>query len=280
METKKFISWRRVSTAKQHGSHLGLEAQKAIIKFFVERENGELIADYEECHSGTDLAGCQELAKAKKHCKETGATLIIAKTDRCRDTIEALQLYEEMNGNIYFCDLPVTDKFTLTLFFSLAEREAMIVSLRTKQALAAKKARGEKVGAASDKWAASYAAKSDEQKRTEHAKHGASKNDAYLASRDVQAILKAVRNVFPDACKHDNPCRWVWGRINTTKEPRLRVLALMRDYKEMDTTFTLFTDWDFADITTEQIRVKLASAIKSIKRALATQGQRRDNDEV
>lgn len=274
METKKFISWRRVSTAKQHGSHLGLEAQKAIIKFFVERENGELIADYEECHSGTDLAGCQELAKAKKHCKETGATLIIAKTDRCRDTIEALQLYEEMNGNIYFCDLPVTDKFTLTLFFSLAEREAMIVSLRTKQALAAKKARGEKVGAASDKWAASYAAKSDEQKRTEHAKHGASKNDAYLASRDVQAILKAIRNVFPDACKHDNPCRWVWGRINTTKEPRLRVLALMRDYKEMDTTFTLFTDWDFTDITTEQIRVKLASAIKSIKRALTTQEQR------
>jgi hypothetical protein len=48
----------------------------------------------------------------------------------------------------------------------------------------------------------------------------------------------------------------------------------------MDTTFTLFTDWDFTDITTEQIRVKLASAIKSIKRALATQGQRRDNDEV
>lgn len=280
METKKFISWRRVSTAKQHGSHLGLEAQKAIIKFFVERENGELIADYEECHSGTDLAGCQELAKAKKHCKETGATLIIAKTDRCRDTIEALQLYEEMNGNIYFCDLPVTDKFTLTLFFSLAEREAMIVSLRTKQALAAKKARGEKVGAASDKWAASYAAKSDEQKRTEHAKHGASKNDAYLASRDVQAILKAIRNVFPDACKHDNPCRWVWGHINTTKEPRLRILTLMRDYKEMDTTFTLFTDWDFTDIATEQIRVKLASAIKSIKRALATQGQRRDNDEV
>ena len=130
---KRFISWRRVSTAKQRGSHLGLEAQKSIIDFFIEREKGELIADYEECHSGTDLAGCIELKKAKAHCKRTGATLIIAKTDRCRDTIEALQLYEEMNGKIYFCDLPHTDKFTLTLFFSLAEREAMIVSLRTKQ---------------------------------------------------------------------------------------------------------------------------------------------------
>ena len=145
---KKFIGWRRVSTAKQRGSHLGLEAQKSIIDFFVEREKGELIADYEECHSGTDLAGCTELKKAKAHCKRTGATLIIAKTDRCRDTIEALQLYEEMNGHIYFCDLPHTDKFTLTLFFSLAEREAMIVSLRTTQALAALKARGDvKLGA-------------------------------------------------------------------------------------------------------------------------------------
>ena len=276
-EKKKFISWRRVSTAKQHGSHLGLEAQKAIIKFFVERENGELIADYEECHSGTDLAGCKELAKAKKHCKETGATLIIAKTDRCRDTIEALQLYEEMNGNIYFCDLPVTDKFTLTLFFSLAEREAMIVSLRTKQALAAKKARGEKVGAAAPKWAQSYASKSNEQKQKEHAKHGQSKNERFLASRDVQAILKAIRNVFPEHCKSDDPTYWAWGRIDTKKENRLRLLALMLDYKQLDTSFTLFADWDLSDFGSEKLRVKLASIIKSIKRALDTKEQRNNN---
>ena len=51
-----------------------------------------------------------------------------------------------MEGNIYFCDLPHTDKFTLTLFFALAEREALIVSIRTKAALAAKKAQGYKLG--------------------------------------------------------------------------------------------------------------------------------------
>lgn len=162
MSVKKFVGWRRVSTTKQSGSHLGLEAQKSIIDFFVEREKGELIADYEECHSGTDLAGCTELKKAKEHCKRTGATLIIAKTDRCRDTIEALQLYEEMNGKIYFCDLPHTDKFTLTLFFSLAEREAMIVSLRTKQALKAKKARNEQTGGTNELWGSKTGANRDE----------------------------------------------------------------------------------------------------------------------
>ena len=143
---KKFISWRRVSTMKQGASGLGLAAQTEIIEHFVKAEKGELIADYHEVYTGKELSGCTELRKAMEQCKKEGATLIIAKTDRFRNTIEALQIYDEMEGNIYFCDLPHTDKFTLTLFFALAEREALIVSIRTKAALAAKKAQGFKLG--------------------------------------------------------------------------------------------------------------------------------------
>ena len=143
---KKFISWRRVSTMKQGASGLGLAAQTEIIEHFVKAEKGELIADYHEVYTGKELSGCTELRKAMEQCKNEGATLIIAKTDRFRNTIEALQIYDEMEGNIYFCDLPHTDKFTLTLFFALAEREALIVSIRTKAALQAKKAKGYKLG--------------------------------------------------------------------------------------------------------------------------------------
>ena len=143
---KKFISWRRVSTMKQGASGLGLAAQTEIIEHFVKAEKGELIADYHEVYTGKELSGCTELRKAMEQCKKEGATLIIAKTDRFRNTIEALQIYDEMEGNIYFCDLPHTDKFTLTLFFALAEREALIVSIRTKAALAAKKTQGYKLG--------------------------------------------------------------------------------------------------------------------------------------
>lgn len=143
---KKFISWRRVSTHKQGKSGLGLAAQEDIIKHFVASEKGELIADYHEVYTGKELSGCTELRKAIEHCKREGAVLIIAKTDRFRNTVEALQIYNEMEGNIYFCDLPHTDKFTLTLFFALAEREALIVSIRTKAALAAKKAQGFSLG--------------------------------------------------------------------------------------------------------------------------------------
>ncbi len=56
-----------------------------------------------------------------------------------------------MDGNIYFCDVPMAEdkatyKFMLSLGWSLAEREAAITSLRTKQALQAKRERGERVG--------------------------------------------------------------------------------------------------------------------------------------
>lgn len=149
---RQFISWRRVSTKKQGRSGLGLEAQAQIIDYFVNVEHGTLIASYEEVYTGTHLEGCTELWKAIAHCKHEGATLIIAKSDRFRNTAEALKIYEEMNGNIYFCDLPTSDKFTITLFFALAEREALMVKIRTKAALDAKRQRGEQMGGTNELW--------------------------------------------------------------------------------------------------------------------------------
>ena len=144
---KKFVSWRRVSTKKQGKSTLGLEAQRDIINHFVNVENGELIADFCEVYTGKDLNGCVELRKAIEFANANDAILVIAKTDRFRNTIEALQIYDEMGeGKIYFCDIPHTDKFTLTLFFALAEREAMLVSIRTKAALAVQKRKIEEEG--------------------------------------------------------------------------------------------------------------------------------------
>ena len=76
----------------------------------------------------------------------------------------------------------------------VGEREALIVSIRTKQALAAKKARGEALGGATDAWRDAYDAKSDEQKHQEGVAKGRTKNTRHLESRDVQAFLKVLRN--------------------------------------------------------------------------------------
>ena len=151
MEARKFVSWRRCSTQKQGKSGLGLEAQLSIIKYFVDEANGELIADFYEVYTGKNLHGCTELQKAMEFAKKKNATLVIAKSDRFRNLEQALEVYRLMDGNIYFCDVPMAEdaatyKFMLSLGWSLAEREAAITSLRTKQALQAKRDRGERVG--------------------------------------------------------------------------------------------------------------------------------------
>ena len=151
MEARKFVSWRRCSTQKQGKSGLGLEAQLSIINYFVNEAQGELIADFHEVYTGKNLHGCVELQKAMKCAKKHNATLVVAKTDRFRNLEQALEVYRLMDGSIYFCDVPMAEdaatyKFMLSLSWSLAEREAAITSLRTKQALQAKRDRGEAIG--------------------------------------------------------------------------------------------------------------------------------------
>lgn len=266
---KKYVSWRRVSTKRQGASGLGLDAQKEIIRYFIERDGGEWIADYEECYTGTDLNGCVKLKRAMECAKANDAVLIIAKTDRFRNTIEALQVYDKMGeGRIMFCDLPHTDKFTLTLFFALAEREALIVSIRTRQALAAKKARGEKLGGACEKWQKAYNKKNYKERVEEQMKRGRTKNVRHLESADIKAFIRILRNVFPDATQGDDLTQWCWKDINTKQGNRERVLTMMRDYQEIDTT--LFSKWeiDLDNLDDKPIQVKLASYIGSLRKSV------------
>lgn len=265
---KKYVSWRRVSTQKQGNSGLGLEAQKEIIRYFIEHDGGEWIADYEECYTGTELNGCVELRNAMERAKKECAILIIAKSDRFRNTIEALQVYEEMgDGKIMFCDLPHTDKFTLTLFFAIAEREALLVSIRTKQALAAKKARGEALGGKCGKWIEAYNSKTKEQKKKEHMKKGKTKNERYIQSRDTQAFFKVLRNVFPDCCVSDDVTQWNWEQINTKGDARDKIIALMKDYKDLDNSDTLFSKWDFT-LPKNKIVVLMRAYLSNIKKTV------------
>lgn len=264
----KYISWRRVSTFKQGRSGLGLEAQKEIIRYFIERDKGKWIADYSECYTGTELCGCVELRKAMEHAKKENAILVIAKSDRFRNCQEALGILNEMGeGNIEFCDLPHSDRFTLTLFWALAEREALITSIRTKQALAAKRERGESTGGASERWRMAYEKKTWEQKHNEGMKKGMTKNLRHLESRDVQVFMKVLRNVFPDACTGD-VTEWDWDKINTKADNRAKILGLMRDYKELEPT--LFVKWDFDvdDILSRPLLTKLSSYIVALRKSV------------
>ncbi len=134
---KRYILWRRVSTKQQGDSELGLKAQIAIAEYFMQ---GEPVKIFTDVYSGTKLTKCQELWKAIAYAKEHHIQLVVAKTDRFRNVIEALTVLDEMGeGNVTFCDLPTTDRTVLTMVFAMWERQAIQGRINTRLALAERK---------------------------------------------------------------------------------------------------------------------------------------------
>ncbi|GAB3715813.1 recombinase family protein [Spirosoma flavus] len=136
----KYVLYFRVSTKKQGESGLGLEAQRSYIEHYYTGK--ELIAEFTDVRSGKTIHKRPELQKAIALCKKEGATLVVAKIDRLsRNTEQALSIYRDLNERLESCDIPNLDKFTLTLFMAIADRERELISIRTRQALEARRKR-------------------------------------------------------------------------------------------------------------------------------------------
>ncbi|GAB3327730.1 recombinase family protein [Larkinella ripae] len=135
---KKYVVYFRVSTKKQGESGLGLEAQQSYVNHFYSKAN--IIAEYTDIRSGKTIHKRPELQKALKQCKAENAVLVVAKIDRLsRNTEQALSIYRDLEGRLESCDIPNLDKFTLTLFMAIADRERELIAIRTKQALEQKR---------------------------------------------------------------------------------------------------------------------------------------------
>lgn len=116
---------------------MGLDAQRAYIDHFYRDKS--ILAEFTDVQSGKDVFNRPELIKALALCKEHRAVLVVAKIDRLsRDTEQALAIYRELAGRLESCDIPNLDKFTLTLFMAIADRERELISIRTKGALVQK----------------------------------------------------------------------------------------------------------------------------------------------
>ncbi|MBL7815932.1 MAG: recombinase family protein [Saprospiraceae bacterium] len=145
MERVKIVIYKRVSTKGQGESGLGLEAQDAYIQHFVtSNPKFEVVREFTEVASAksVDCKKRPQLCEAVAMCAKSGFTLVVAKVDRLSRTTEhALEIFSKLDGRLISCDIPNLDKFTLTLYMAIADRERELISLRTKQALQAKKAR-------------------------------------------------------------------------------------------------------------------------------------------
>lgn len=271
MGSKKFSIYLRVSTTKQGARGLGIDAQRKMCNDFIARNNGTMEQEFLDVESGThrDRKG---LWSAIDYCKANDCALVVAKLDRLARDVEFCFKIINTGIEIHFTDMPVVNSMILGVFASVAQYERELISSRTKAALDAKKRRGEKLGAASDKWQATVSAKSDLTKAQERHKQGRTKSGRYMSSKDVMAFFKILRSVFPDACKSEDKRRWQWSMINARKENRIRIVQLVKDYKELDGSGELFKSWKLQDMNDEKLRMKIVNQINSIKRALFNEG--------
>lgn len=140
-----YITYYRVSTQKQGQSGLGLQAQKEAVKKHL---NGKpILFEFTDIESGTKKGNDRpNLKQAIELSRKTGSTLVIAKLDRLARNVRFITSLMESGVEFIACDMPQANKFTIHIFSALAEQEAEMISIRTKQALAELKKNGIKLG--------------------------------------------------------------------------------------------------------------------------------------
>lgn len=141
----KFISYLRVSTARQGSSGLGVEAQRAAVEAYLNGGYWTLIQEFVEVESGRNTQRPQ-LAAALSACRLHGATLVVAKLDRLSRNAGFLLNLQDSGVKFVAADNPQVNEMVVGILAVVAQAEGKMISDRTKAALAAAKARGKRLG--------------------------------------------------------------------------------------------------------------------------------------
>ena len=141
----KFIAYYRVSTDKQGKSGLGLEAQRQAVENYLNGGSWKLIAEFTEVESGKNSERPQ-LRAAQAACKKHKARLVIAKLDRLSRNVAFIANLLEAGTDFVAADNPHANKPMVQMMAVFAEMERDAISKRTKEALAAARARGVQLG--------------------------------------------------------------------------------------------------------------------------------------
>ena len=146
MKLTRYVSYLRVSTAKQGALGLGIEAQRTAIATFVSQTGAEHLAEFVEVESGRkdDRA---ELRAALNFCRAERATLLVAKLDRLARSVAFVSTVMDSDVTLVAADNPHASRLVLHMLAAVAEFEREQISQRTKAALAIAKARGVALGA-------------------------------------------------------------------------------------------------------------------------------------
>jgi len=154
--TARAIAYTRVSTGEQGVSGLGLEAQRHALELEAERRGWGRLGLVVEVASGAKLAGRPLLAQVLDALDAGEADLlVVSKLDRvARNLSDLLRIVERAQAHgwaFVALDLGIDTStaagaFTLSVMGAAAELERRLIADRTRAALAAKKARGHRLG--------------------------------------------------------------------------------------------------------------------------------------
>jgi DNA invertase Pin-like site-specific DNA recombinase len=147
---KRAVAYIRVSTTQQGKSGLGLEAQRASIAKFAEAEGIELIAEFQEVETGKGADALNKrpyLAAALSEAKRNDCAVVVAKLDRLSRDVAFMSALMAKRTPFIVAELGAdVSPFMLHIYAAVAEQERAMISQRTKDALAAVKARGVQLG--------------------------------------------------------------------------------------------------------------------------------------
>lgn len=139
-----FVGYFRVSTDRQGRSGLGLEAQREAVTSFI-AGRGAMLAEFTEIESGRKNDR-PALSDALALCRQQKATLLIARLDRLARSVAFISNLMDSGVDFVAVDMPEANRLTMHILAAVAEHEREAISIRTKAALQAAKARGVKLG--------------------------------------------------------------------------------------------------------------------------------------
>jgi DNA invertase Pin-like site-specific DNA recombinase len=202
----RFVAYYRVSTEQQGRSGLGLEAQQAAVRAYLNGGAWTLLGEFVEVESGK-RADRPELARALEHCRLTGAVLVVAKLDRLTRNMAFLAALMDSGVEFVACDNPHANRLTLHLLGAVAEHERGMISARTKAALEAAKARGVALGG--DRGRRPTAAEAEHAR--EASRKAADGHAARVAPMDPRSgggrLQPAQNSRGNDGSRHSHPAR-------------------------------------------------------------------------
>ncbi len=140
-----FVTYRRVSTAEQGSSGLGLAAQQHHIDSFVAAASGDVVGEFIDIQSGK-RDNRENLLKALRSCRVNNASLVVSKLCRLSRSFSYSAKLLEGNVPIVVSENPNASMLELRLKAAINQEERERISSRTKEALAAKLLKGEELG--------------------------------------------------------------------------------------------------------------------------------------